>query len=170
MTLGGFDTAPFAVNNLSFPFAEDDSRSLTVGMQSIMASNSLQGAVSPLIDGGFFLIDSSVSDIWLPVPACQLFEQVFGLTYDNTSDLYHVNASIHATLQQLKPTMSFKIGVSEFDGATLDITLPYGAFDAQASSPFYPTATNYFPLRRAATSTQYTLGCAFLQDAYIVAD
>lgn len=52
----------------------------------------------------------------------------------------------------------------------MDVNLPYGAFDLQANSPFYSNATNYFPLRRAANSTQYTLGRTYLQEAYLVVD
>lgn len=111
-----------------------------------------------------------VSDLWLPIAACQLFEQAFGLTYDNTTNLYIVNASIHSQLQQLDPSVTFKIGISDFEGATVDINLPYGAFDLQASSPFYPDAMSYFPIRRAANSTQYILGRTFLQEAYLVVD
>ena len=124
----------------------------------------------PLPQGAVFMIDSSVPDIWLPTSTCQLFEQAFGLIYDPRTDLYLVNDSVHNQLQQKEPTVTFKLGVLESEGPTVDITLPYGAFDLQASSPIYPNATNYFPLRRAANETQQTLGRAFLQEAYIIAD
>jgi hypothetical protein len=41
------------------------------------------------------------------------------------------------------------------------------AFDLQAHWSIYPSTTNYFPLRRAANDTQYTLGKKFLQEAYV---
>ena len=157
-------------NNLTFPFDADDSRRLTLGLQSVTASNTLQGALTPLSQGTLFMIDSSVPDIWLPMSACQMFEQAFGLTYDPLTDLYLVNDSIHKQLQQKEPTVTFKLAVTESEGLSVDITLPYGAFDLQASSPIYPNATNYFPLRRAANETQQTLGRAFLQEAYVVVD
>lgn len=157
-------------NNLTFPFDADDSRRLTLGLQSVTASNTLRGALTPLSQGTFFMIDSSVPDIWLPVSACQVFEKAFGLTYDPLTDLYLVNDSIHRQLQQKKPTVTFKLAVTESEGPSVDITLPYGAFDLQASPPIYPNATNYFPLRRAANETQQTLGRAFLQEAYVVVD
>ena len=124
----------------------------------------------PLSQGAPFMIDSSVPDIWLPTSACQLFEQAFGLIYDPRTDLYLVNDSVHNQLQQKDPTVTFKLGVLESEGPAVDITLPYGAFDLQASPPIYPTTTNYFPLRRAANETQQTLGRAFLQEVYIIAD
>jgi hypothetical protein len=55
-------------------------------------------------------------------------------------------------------------------GETQNIQLPYGAFDMQASYPFYQNATNYFPIRRAANNSQYTIGRTFLQEAYLIAD
>ena len=157
-------------NNLTFPFDADDSRRLTLGLQSVTVSNTLQGALTPLPQGALFMIDSSVPDIWLPMSACQLFEQAFGLTYDPLTDLYLVNDSIHKQLQEKEPTVTFKLGAMESEGPSVDINLPYGAFDLQASSPIYPNTTNYFPLRRAANETQQTLGRAFLQEVYIVAD
>ena len=170
LTLGGYDASRFTPSNISIPFAADDSRSLTVGVQSITASNTLRGVTAPLSTGAFFLIDSSVPDLWLPLSSCQLFEEAFGLTYDSRTDLYLVNDTTHASLLQLDPTVAIKLGMSKFDGPFVDINLPYGAFDLQANSPFYSDPTNYFPLRRAANSTQYTLGRTFLQEAYLVVD
>lgn len=50
------------------------------------------------------------------------------------------------------------------------ISLPYSAFDLNISWPHVESSTYYFPLKRAANDTQYTLGRAFLQEAYIIAD
>lgn len=143
---------------------------LTVGLQSITSSNTLQGAVTPLTSGILSLIDSTVPHLWLPRKACTVFEQAFGLTYDAKTDLYLVNDTTHARLQQLNPTVTFKLGNTVSGGTCINIVLPYLAFDLQASSPFFPTAKNYFPLRRANNDTQYTLGRTFLQEAYIIVD
>lgn len=157
-------------SNLNIPFASDDSRSLTIGVRSISATNTSSGTVALLSTGILALIDSSVPDIWLPEPACQAFEQAFGLTFDPNTDLCVVNDTMHSQLQQLSPTVTIKVGVIDIGGPTVNITLPYGAFDLQANYPLYSNATNYFPLRRAANASQYTLGRAFLQEAYIIAD
>lgn len=157
-------------NNVTFSFGSDDSRSLTVGLQSVEASNTLRGVVAPLTSGILSLIDSAAPHIWLPTKACTIFEQAFGLTYDTETELYLVNDTIHAKLQQLNPTVTFKIGNTVYGGDSVSIELPYLAFDLQASSPFYPTAKTYFPLRRASNDTQYTLGRTFLQEAYIIVD
>lgn len=170
LTFGGYDSSRSKPSNFTIPLASDNSRSLSVGVQSITASNTLQGSVDLFSNGGFFLIDSSVPDLWLPEPACSVFEQAFGLTFDDATNLYIVNDTVHERLLQLNPSVVFKIGIQPLHGPTVDINLPYGAFDLQASSPFYSNATNYFPLRRAANETQYTLGRTFLQEAHIIVD
>ncbi|KAL9011179.1 MAG: hypothetical protein Q9173_003953 [Seirophora scorigena] len=84
-------------------------------------------------------------NIWLPFEACKVFEKVFGIAFDETSGLYCT--------------------------ATANITLPYAGFDLQLSLyPNAPNASRYFPLRRAANESQYTLGRTFLQEIYLIAD
>jgi hypothetical protein len=77
-----------------------------------------------------------------------------------------VNDTIHSSLQSLNPSVTFKLGNTISGGPTIEIKLPYNAFDLQASWPIYPNATNYFPLRRAANDTQYIIGRTFLQEAF----
>jgi hypothetical protein len=166
LTLGGYDAARFTPNNLSFPFSADDSRVLTVGLQTIMATNTLQGVMSLLPQGILSLIDSTVPEIWLPENACTIFEQAFGLQFDPHTNLYLVNDTIHSALQSLNPSLTFTLGNARSGGPSIEITMPYSAFDLQANWPIYPNATNYFPLRRAANDSQYTLGRAFLQEVY----
>jgi hypothetical protein len=52
----------------------------------------------------------------------------------------------------------------------VQITLPFAAFDLSVKWPIVETETPYFPIRRAANDTQYTLGRTFLQEAYVIAD
>jgi hypothetical protein len=47
---------------------------------------------------------------------------------------------------------------------------PYSAFDYTVGWPFYNDTVYYFPIRRAANSTQYVLGRTFLQQAHIIVD
>ena len=110
------------------------------------------------------------SQIWLPVQACDALERAFGLTYDPTTEFYLVNDTVHERLLELNPTLTFKLGNTDFGGDFVNINLPYSAFDQQVSSPIYSSPTNYFPLRRAANATQYTLGRTFLQEAYVTVD
>ncbi|EMD69160.1 hypothetical protein COCSADRAFT_31924 [Bipolaris sorokiniana ND90Pr] len=174
LILGGYDTTRFdtVTDNLSFTFSQDSSRLLTVGVNSIMATNTLQGTYSLTSGAHFSVIDSTVPHLWLPESVCAEFETAFGLTYDPQTDLYLVNDTIHEQLVSKNPTLTIKL-TNSLDGATnnyTNIQLPYAAFDLQASYPFYQNATNYFPIRRAANESQYVLGRTLLQEAYLIVD
>lgn len=174
LVLGGYDSTRFtsATNNFSFTFSGDPSRLLTVGVNSISAENTLQGTISLTSDNHWSVIDSTVAQLWLPRAVCDQFERAFGLTYDPQTDLYLVNDTVHQQLVAKNPAVTIKL-VNTLAGAAVNYTnirLPYGAFDQQASSPFYPNATNYFPIRRAANDTQFVLGRTLLQEAYLIVD
>jgi hypothetical protein len=173
LVLGGYDQSRFTPSNLSFSFASQDTEILTVGVQSIVAEDTLLGTTSFTAGGNGHLsvIDSTVPHLWLPRAICDLMENALGLQYDNQSDLYLVNDTIHSQLQQNNPTFTFKIGNKAFDdGNGTNIQLPYAAFDLQVGWPVYSTNQNYFPIRRAANESQYVLGRALLQEAYLVVD
>ena len=155
---------------MTFNFDSDDSKSLTVALQTIRASNTLKGTINVLYNGIFTLIDSTVTAIWLPASVCDTMAAAFGLTYDNSTDFYTVNDTMHAKLQQLKPTLTFSISDTLSDKNKVDITLPYAAFDLQAKWPYYNNSQNYFPIRRAQNDTQYVIGRTFLQEAYVIAN
>ena len=115
-------------------------------------------------------IDSLVPHIWLPLNACQAFEQAFGLIYNETADIYFVNDTLHDKLVSQNPNVTFTLGPASAGGATVDIVMQYGSFDLMADYPIVNNATRYFPLKQAQNDSQFTLGRAFLQDAYVIAD
>lgn len=174
LILGGYDSTRFTpnANDFSFTFSSDSSKLLTVGVESIMATNTLKGTFSLSSSSHFSVIDSTVAQLWLPRDICAQFEEAFGLTYDSYTDLYLVNDTIHANLTTLNPTVTIKLVNSLQDTATkyTNIQLPYAAFDLQASYPYYTNATRYFPIRRAANDSQYVLGRTLLQEAYLIVD
>ena len=174
LILGGYDSTRFTpnANDFSFTFSSDPSKLLTVGVESIMATNTLKGTYSLSSGSHFSVIDSTVAQLWLPTDICAQFEQAFGLTYDPYTDLYLINDTIHSSLTTLNPTVTIKLSNSLQDTATkyTNIELPYAAFDLQASYPYYNNATRYFPIRRAANDTQYALGRTLLQEAYLIVD
>lgn len=174
LILGGYDSTRYTpnANDFSFTFSSDPSKLLTVGVESIMATNTLKGTFSLSSNSHFSVIDSTVAQLWLPTDICTQFEEAFGLTYDPYTDLYLVNDTIHANLTTLNPTITVKLVNSLQDTATkyTNIQLPYAAFDLQASYPHYANATRYFPIRRAANDTQYVLGRTLLQEAYLIVD
>lgn len=174
LTLGGYDASRFTPSNASFDFAGDVSRDLVVGLQSISVDglDDSNIALSLLPDPILTFIDAGVPQIWLPQAACDVFENTFGLTYDPTTSLYLVNDTTHDALLSRNATITFKIGPDTSGPSTVEIQFPYAAFDLQltADYPGINETTHYFPIRRAANDTQYTLGRTFLQQAYIVAD
>ena len=173
LVLGGHDKNRYEPSELSFRMNADNVRPLQVGLQNILAENTLRGAVSLLPISTYHLVDSTVPHIWLPDDAIDEFVSAFGLEYDNTTELYLVNDTIHEELLQRKPTVTFVLGNSSTEGIglTQNIELPYAAFDLQAGYPFYENKTvNYFPIRRAANDTQYTIGRVLLQEACVIVD
>ncbi|KAG9944776.1 acid protease, partial [Aureobasidium melanogenum] len=173
LTLGGYDQSRFQVNDIEFDFASDPVKDTIVAIQSITtqavnSSSSVELLPAPI----YASIDSTVSQIWLPLDACQAFEQQFGLIWDSTYNLYIVNSSLHASLLARNASVNFTIGTTASGLQQTTITLPYAAFDMTAQSPYQGLAdrSNYFPLRRAANSSQYTLGRTFMQEAYITVD
>jgi hypothetical protein len=149
---------------MSFAFAPDISRDLTVGLQSITMTTA-QETTALLPDGIFTFIDSTVPHIWLPLEACQKFEEVFGLTWNSTSELYLVDDTLHDALVRKNASLTFTIGNATYGGPTIEIVLPYASFDLEVDYPIVNNRTKYFPLKRAANDTQYTLGRTFLQEA-----
>ncbi|KAH7336039.1 aspartic peptidase domain-containing protein [Rhexocercosporidium sp. MPI-PUGE-AT-0058] len=171
LVLGGYDASQFDVSKVStVRFNTNGSYTLPVALQVIQASGTLNGVVTLLPEGIMTTIDSTIPEIWLPVAACEKFEKSFGLQLDNSTGRYLVNDTMHMKLKELNPVITFKLGNQTYGGETLNIVLPYAAFDLQVNYPIYPNATNYFPLRRAMNDSQYVIGRTFLQEAYIVVD
>jgi Eukaryotic aspartyl protease len=163
LILGGFDASKFVPNNLTWAFNEDVTRDLVVNVASI--SMSTGGSNITLSNKSFSaFIDSTVPYFYLPADACRQFEQAFGLTYDNKSQLYLVNDTLRARLQAQAPTVTFSLA-NLTSPDWVNITLPYDAFDLTADWPLVTNKTSYFPLREAADETETTLGRAFLQEA-----
>ncbi|KAF8858808.1 hypothetical protein BDZ45DRAFT_386951 [Acephala macrosclerotiorum] len=113
---------------MGFPFAEDDSRDLTVQLQEI--STTFQGASHSLLPQGIYtFIDSTVPRIWLPPAACRQFEQWPGLTMDLHTGLYLVNDTLDQKLLDQDLIFTFTIGNTMSGPPSLDIVLPYASFD-----------------------------------------
>lgn len=175
LTLGGYDASRFVDNNVTFVFAADNERDLVVGIQSIQTTTTTSSSSTPtelLPDPVYAYIDCTVPEIWLPIDACQVFENEFGLVYDNVSQLYTVNDTLHDALVERNASITFNLAQGVSGGQLVPITLPYASFDLTAKPPFkgLENSTRYFPLQRAQNSSQYTLGRTFMQEAYISVD
>lgn len=166
MTLGGYDSSRFVPNNVVFNFASDISRDLVVALRSIQFTDSSTTNKELLPSGSILtFIDSTVPHIWLPIDACKAFETAFGIAYDNKTQLYLVNDTLHSTLMKQNASLSFVMGNEVQGGETVHINFPYAAFALQVGYPIVNSTTRYFPLRQAANDSQYTLGRTFLQEA-----
>ena len=169
LIFGGYDASRFTSNSLTFNFAPDSTRDIVVGVQSI-SSTETNGKTSELLTSGILaFIDSTVPYIYLPVDVCEQFENAFGLTWDPVTELYLISSSLHSSLVARGLNFTFTLGNTEAGGNTVQIVLPYAAFDLTATSPLINGTNSYFPLKRG-NNTQYTLGRTFLQEAYLTVD
>ncbi|KAL9589191.1 MAG: hypothetical protein Q9203_002019 [Teloschistes exilis] len=168
LTLGGYDQSRFISNNVTFQISNNESSVLRASILSINASQTLGGAMDLLSKNITALVTSDLPYLALPDTVCKQFETAFGLIWDSSRELYLVNDTVHGQLRTLNPSIVFSFGQST--AQSVNITVPYQAFDLQVTQPIAENGTNYFPLRRSANATQYTLGRAFLQEAYVRVD
>ena len=125
-----------------------------------------------------FTIDSSTPFLWLPGKVCDAFAMAFNLIYNETLQLYlYSNGTDPSVLSDWNMTFTFTLADLPESSKTVDIILPYDAFNQQLSFPFpalnatfSSPAVNYFPLRRASNNTQFTIGRVFLQESYLAVD
>lgn len=173
LTLGGYDASRLVHNDVVF--TQDTQRNLLVGLSGLSATTTLAMDIDLLQGTNFDVyIDTNVAEIWLPASVCELFEETFGLVYDEASDLYLVNSTLHDSLTAQNPSITFTLrqAASIHAAGTVEITLPYAAFDLQAQPPYRDInyTTRYFPIRRGANETQWILGRTFMQEAYLKVD
>ena len=165
LTLGGYDASRYEPNNVSFILSEDITRDLVVGLRSVTATLSNGTQQSLLSSPVLTFIDSTQTMLYLPNSSCQAFENAFGLTWNETDQIYWVDDELHSKLTSMNPKISFTLSANLTDGANVDIVLPYSSFDLPVSSALTDSTSRVFPLRRTIDETQYTLGRTFLQEA-----
>ncbi|TVY73139.1 hypothetical protein LSUE1_G008117 [Lachnellula suecica] len=167
LTLGGFDASLFEPNDLTVDFSALSN--LMIDVNKITMSSANGGNITLGSTSFPAFIDSTVPYLYLPVAVCQQFEDAFGIVYDTASELYLVNDTSHTKLLSQAANITFTLTTAT-SKVLVDIVLPYQAFDLIAQWPLVQNDTRYFPLKRAANNTQTTLGRAFLQEAYLIAD
>ncbi|KAF2025360.1 acid protease, partial [Setomelanomma holmii] len=185
LVFGGYDSSRFEKPvktdpDLTFPFYADVERDLQIGITSITTTNTTHNA-SPatlLSEGIYAMIDSTMPQLWLPEAVCAQFESAFGLQWDSDTELYKLNKIQHDRLLANNPSVTMTISPylnTSSANQSVEITFPYAAFDLNVSWPFgdgpYKNeSAHYFPLKKAKSASQYTLGRVFLQEAYVIAD
>lgn len=173
LTLGGYDTSRFVSNDLVF--TPDSDHNLVVGLVGLIGRATSASDIDLLNGTNVDMnIDSTVAEIWLPEFVCNIFEDAFGLIYDEDTDLYLVDNILHQILMGRNPSITFTLRQAAKSDAigTVQVTLPYAAFDLRASSPYQGLndTQRYFPIRRGSNESQWTLGRTFLQEAYLKVD
>jgi hypothetical protein len=166
LTFGGFDSSKFtAANGISLPMTPTyaSPQGLLVAVKAIIMNNATNTSLLP--NGIQAVVDAGLPHIWLPLEACSLFEEAFGLVYNSTVNRYLVNETLHRQLQSENSSVSFILGSNSAEEPTANITLPYGSFDLELGPPILNETQRYFPLRRTDDESQYTLGRSFLQEA-----
>ena len=171
LTLGGYDASRCTPENATFKMNTVPAKELTVNIKSVDVFDGLQknGSVAGNGSDHFAaVIDSTVSEMWLPENICRRFEQAFNLTWNETSQKYSIDDTYsNSTTKRGSSVTLWLTNSTEDDGSSSDkfsrafIHLPYEAF-YQSSGTIGPAL---FPLRRAANESQYTLGRVFLQAA-----
>ncbi|KAK2754795.1 hypothetical protein FQN54_006688 [Arachnomyces sp. PD_36] len=189
LTFGGVDTNRFVENDVSFALSSDSSPIVAINSISVSAEPVSDAVSKPnwtnpqtLLDtaeSNLFVIDSSTPFLWLPEAACDSFADVLNLTYNDTLELYYYgsNSSIRDELLSWNLTFTFTIADLPGSSSSVDITLPFSAFDQTLTYPFPDLDANftssgvrYFPLRKAVNDDQLTIGRTFLQESYLAVD
>ena len=194
LTLGGVDTNRYrAEHNSSFSLDPDQRPAIT--LNSITATaNPLSISDSSIgwkdnsqtllgsSQASLFIIDSTTPFLWFPEDVCLQFEKALNLTYDDNLQLYTFQNDTKQHEKLVRWNITFEFNLGDLPGSSnspnsVKFTLPYSAFDLKLTYPFpklkikeTDPGVNYFPLRKAANNTQYTIGRAFLQETYLIVD
>ena len=171
LTFGGYDASRFDATKNVTSSGQDAFRQMLLSINSITYNSSTNSSVfsnTPITAG----VDSTVTQMWLPEAVCQSFEEAFSITWNSTSNLYIIDDRSRFANQALNPSVTFTLSSgSNADKKEIDLTPPLRRFRPQTHfSESIDYDGNYLPLRRAQNDTQYLLGRAFLQEAYLISD
>ena len=134
--------------------------SITVSSNAVSGSSlNLNWTTNPLTlqdaaNAELYTVDSSTPFLWLPQYVCDRFARAFNLVYDDNLQLY-LYADNGTTLDNIRNqniTFTFTIADSAGSSDSVDISLPYAAFDLELSFPYPGLGANvtsgtksYFP-------------------------
>lgn len=184
LTLGGVDTTRFTSNKFWFDLSPGYIPSVAVRSIEVDALNvPSHWATDPLplmsqYHAATFTIDSSTPYLWLPEAVCDNIARALNLTWNPEIELYVLgNDTTSEDIDSWNLSFTFRLANDLTSSEMIALQLSYDAFNLQLSYPFpglfdeYSTAqVDYFPLRRANNSQQYTIGRAFLQETYLTVD
>ena len=150
-------------------------RSFELAVQRISVSSYKDTAIRYVLNASQMFrpaIDSNRPYIYLPQITCDSIAEILGLQFDSMTENYLIDNATHKRLSMLQPELTFQLGIDFDSKDTVVIKLPYTSLSLQLSFPLTKVGneTRYFPIRRATGPTQFVLGRAFLQNAYLIAD
>jgi hypothetical protein len=186
LTLGGVDANRFQPHNTTFSLNPGKNPQASINSISVVSSAKSNNWTTEIqlastADRVSAIIDSSTPYLWLPQSICDRFAKTLGLSYNSSLKLYtyDANSSQHDTLTNAQLSFTFSLSDLSVSPNIVNINLPFAAFDLQLTFPSpllnatYGAADStkyYFPLKVALNEAQYTIGRAFLQEAYIITD
>lgn len=189
LTLGGVDTTRFTSTASSFTLGSNYEPSLAITSIQVSSAvfeemtipsnwNNNPVTLSSHADAFTATIDSSTPFLWFPESVCDMFASALNLTYDTNLQLYVYPANMSSkSLLLWGLEFTFFLANLPNSTATSDVTISFNAFNLQLSYPFpglnavsTSPSVDYFPLRRANSTTQFTIGRAFLQETYLAVD
>lgn len=146
--------------------------SLSLSLRSLIVANSSNGTTSPPLDnsGLSMTIDSAYPDLWLPPSACDSLAEALNLTLDSATGRYLIDSATRNSLLSNNPEFTFTMAANQTSEDTINIVLPYSAFERQLLPPIYQSPVPYSPIRPAPEGSSFILGRTFLQEAYLVVD
>jgi hypothetical protein len=171
LTFGGYDASLVnmdeALTHVNFT-RDANGNELTLTVKGIKV-----GDESSNVTGLIAQLSSTLPDIWLPESVCKLFEDRFGLQWNDSAGMYLVDDDQRRRLHDENTSVSFDLTSGRDSSKVVTITLPYSAFDHEVRFPLAnitdgDTTLHYFPLKRSSNDTtnfDVFLGRTFFQEA-----
>ncbi|KAF2754504.1 acid protease [Pseudovirgaria hyperparasitica] len=177
LTLGGFDRNLMSSQQVVAPIDRDAAGADGAGGALRLSVTSIKTKSGPngdrvVSDTTITMpIDSTVPELWLPRSVCDQFQTAFNLNYSDSADRYYFGSfALAREIASKNPAVEFVIADGFESSESITISVPFSAFNLNVSFPVFESAVPWFPIRRAANETQYTLGRVFMQAAYVFAD
>lgn len=176
LVLGGYNAIRFQPNNVTFNLGTEQYKEIKAPLTSLTLSMTKESGIKPInniLDKPINVsINSITSYIWLPKTACEKIEKAFNLTWNEAEQFYLLDDVTYQNLKKASPTFTFTLSNGTGD---VHINIPYEALDLDIALPVLKMVpqnqtVKYLPIKRSWKEDQYTLGRAFLQEAYLQVD
>jgi hypothetical protein len=183
LTLGGYDYNRFVPNNVKFKYNGDLESPYLVDISYIHLNGTVNGTVREVDiypskmeskDSAFpgpttASIDSNLPYMHLPQAVCNEIAWAYKLSYNESMNRYIIPDDVDQALSKNGATLTISLTSLTDTTQTVNITIPYPSLNLYNGYPF-GNGQRYFPMRPAVYPGKYSLGRAFLQEAYMIAD